>query len=160
MEQNVYLAPGAYVLGDVRLGENVNIWYGAVLRGDKGTITVGDSTNIQDNAVLHEKTTLGTGCTVGHSAIVHGCTVGAHCTIGMGAILLNGAVIGDCCMIGAGALVTGKTIAPAGSLLLGNPAKVVRPLTETEIQNLQTSAAEYVTEAKAALPLCAAGIAL
>ena len=160
MEQNVYLAPGAYVLGDVRLGENVNIWYNAVLRGDKGTITVGANTNIQDNAVLHEKTTLGIGCTVGHGAIVHGCTVGANCTIGMGAILLNGAVIGDNCMVGAGALVTGKTVAPAGSLLLGNPAKVVRPLTETEILHMQTSAAEYVAEAKAALPLRTAGTAL
>lgn len=157
MEQTVYLAPGAYVLGDVRLGENVNIWYGAVLRGDQGTITIGANTNIQDNAVLHEQTTLGVGCTVGHGAILHGCTVGNFCTIGMGAILLNGAVIGDQCLIGAGAVVTGKTVAPAGSLLLGNPAKVVRTLTAAQIRQLHASAAEYVAEAKAALPLCAAG---
>lgn len=160
MEQKVYLAPGAYVLGDVRMGEQVNIWYGAVLRGDQGAITIGANTNIQDNAVLHEKTTLGVGCTVGHGAIVHGCTVGNFCTVGMGAILLNGAVIGDNCMIGAGSVVTGKTVAPAGSLLLGNPAKVVRTLTETEIQHLHTSAAEYVAQAKATLPLCSAGTAL
>lgn len=91
---------------------------------------------------------------------MHGCTVGNFCTVGMGAILLNGAVIGDNCMIGAGAVVTGKTVAPAGSLLLGNPAKVVRTLTETEIQHLHTSAAGYVAQAKAALPLCSAGTAL
>ena len=150
--QNVYIAPNATVVGDVILKENSNIWYGAVLRGDNGTITVGEGTNIQDNAVLHEKTTIGDYCTVGHGAIVHGCTIGDHCLIGMGAIVLDGAVLGAHCMVGAGALVTGKTNAPDGSLLLGSPAKVVRPLTPEEIAGLAQSAQNYVNHAKAQLP--------
>lgn len=150
--QNVYIAPNATVVGDVILKENANIWYGAVLRGDNGTITVGEGTNIQDNAVLHEKTTIGDYCTVGHGAIVHGCTIGDHCLIGMGAIVLDGAVLGAHCMVGAGALVTGKTNAPEGSLLLGSPAKVVRSLTPEEITGLAQSAQDYVNHAKAQLP--------
>ena len=148
----VYMAPGAYAVGDVNLGENVNIWYGAVLRGDTGKITVGAGSNIQDNCVLHEETTVGEDCTVGHGAILHGCTVGDRCLIGMGAIVLNGAKLGAECMVGAGALVTGKTDAPDGSLLLGSPAKVVRPLTEEERQNLLEDAKVYVEKAKMGLP--------
>lgn len=148
---SVYIAPTATVVGDVKLGENVNIWYGAVLRGDAGTITVGRGTNIQDNAVLHEKTTLGQYCTVGHGAIVHGCTVGDHCMIGMGSIILDGAVLGDNCMVGAGALVTGKTNAPAGSLLLGSPAKVVRQVTEEQMAHQREMAEQYISRAKETL---------
>ena len=148
----IFIAPGAYAVGDVALGENVNIWYGAVLRGDTGKITVGAGSNIQDNCVLHEETTVGEDCTVGHGAILHGCTVGDRCLIGMGAIVLNGAKLGAECMVGAGALVTGKTDAPDGSLLLGSPAKVVRPLTEEERQNLLEDAKVYVEKAKTGLP--------
>ena len=148
----VYCAPNATVVGQVDLGDHVNIWYGAVLRGDSGAITVGDSTNIQDNAVLHEKTELGKNCTVGHGAIVHGCAVGDGCVIGMGAIVLTGAVLGENCLVGAGAVVTGKTVAPAGSLLLGSPAKVVRQLTEEEIGENLRSAAHYIQLAKESLP--------
>lgn len=143
-KEGAYIAPGATVVGDVQLAQNVNIWYGAVLRGDSGTIQIGEGTNIQDNCVLHEKTTIGKFCTVGHGAIVHGCTVGDSCLIGMGAILLNGAVIGDHCIVGAGALVTGKMNAPAGSLLLGNPAKVVRELTPEQIAELTADAEHYI----------------
>lgn len=143
-----YIAKNATVVGDVVLGEDVNIWYGAVLRGDSGRITVGDGTNIQDNCVLHETTTLGKHCTVGHGAIVHGCTVGDHCLIGMGAILLNGAVLGDNCIVAAGAVVTGKTDAPAGSLLIGSPAKVVRELTPEQIAENTKSAEHYIALAK------------
>ena len=139
-------------MGDVQLAENVNIWYGAVLRGDEGAISVGEGTNIQDNAVVHEETTIGKYCTVGHSAIIHGCTVGDSCLIGMGAIVLSGAVLGDGCMVGAGALVTGKTNAPAGSLLLGSPAKVIRPITEEERRDIEKNAQDYVNQAKAQLP--------
>ena len=139
-----YIAPGVVITGDVILEENVNIWYNAVLRGDSGTITVGEGTNIQDGCILHDKTTLGKFCTVGHGAIVHGCTVGDYSLIGMGAIVLSGAVLGDHCMVGAGALVTGKTVAPAGSLLLGSPAKVVRELTEAELAHLKQSAEDYI----------------
>lgn len=147
---STYIAPNATVVGDVRLGENVSVWYGAVLRGDSGAITVGDGTNIQDNAVLHERTTLGPGCTVGHGAIVHGCTVGRNCLIGMGAVILDGAIIGDDCIVGAGALVTGKMNAPAGSLILGNPARVTRPLTAEQIADNLESARHYIDLAKKA----------
>ena len=144
MKKQVYIAPTAVVTDEVNLGENVNIWYGAVLRGDSGTITVGDHTNIQENCVIHEETTIGSCCTIGHGAIVHGCTVGDNTLIGMGAIVLNGAVLGDHCMVGAGALVTGKMNAPAGSLILGSPAKVVRELTAAELEHLKESAEEYI----------------
>lgn len=148
----VYRAANATVVGDVRLGENVSIWYGAVLRGDSGAITVGDGSNIQDNAVLHERVTIGRSCSVGHGAIVHGCTVGDNCVVGMGAVLLNGAVIGNDCVVAAGALVTGKMNAPAGSLILGNPAKVARPLTEEEIEGNRVNARHYAQLAAEGLP--------
>ena len=147
----VYCASNATVVGEVTLGDNVNIWYGAVLRGDSGAITVGEGTNVQDNAVLHEKTEIGKNCTVGHGAIVHGCTVGDGCVIGMGAIVLTGAVLGDNCLVGAGAVVTGKTTAPAGSLLLGSPAKIVRTLTGQEISENLYGAERYIELAKAQL---------
>ena len=127
--KNVYIAPNATVVGDVILEKDVNIWYGAVLRGDNGRITVGEGSNIQDNAVLHNETNIGKFCTIGHGAIVHGCTLGDHCLIGMGAIVLTGAVLGDGCLVAAGAVVTGKTNAPAGSLLMGSPARVVKQVT-------------------------------
>ena len=144
MEKTFYMAPDAVVTGDVLLGENVNIWYGAVLRGDSGTITAGAGTNIQDRCILHEQTTLGKNCTVGHGAIVHGCTIGVNTLIGMGAIILNGAVIGNNCIIGAGALVTGKMNAPDGSVILGSPAKVVKEATPEQIADNAHSAAHYV----------------
>jgi len=140
----VWIAPNATVVGDVVLGNHVNIWYGAVLRGDCGNITIGEGTNIQDNAVVHDETTLGSFCTVGHGAIIHGCTIGNDCLIGMGAIVLSGAVLGDGCIVGAGALVTGKTNAPAGSLLLGSPAKVVKPVTAQQLEENRKNALHYV----------------
>lgn len=146
MRENVYIAPNATIVGDVVLGQDVSIWYGAVLRGDSGTITIGEGSNIQDNCIIHEQTTLGRFCTVGHRAILHGCTVGDGCLIGMGAIVLDGAVLEDGCLVGAGALVTGKTHASAGSVLLGSPAKVVRQLTE-EQQNHQLQSAYHYIEA-------------
>ncbi len=146
-DESVFVCPGAAIVGDVTLGKNVNVWYNAVLRGDDGTIKVGDNTNVQDCAVLHEEATVGSGCTIGHGAIVHGCTVGDNVLIGMGATVLNGAKIGDNCIVGAGALVTGKMDAPAGSMILGSPAKVVRPLTEAEIESNRESAREYCHQA-------------
>lgn len=143
IDESVLLCPGAAVVGDVTLGKHVSVWYNAVLRGDEGAITVGDHTNIQDCAVLHEETHVGAGCTIGHGAIVHGCTVGNNVLIGMGATVLNGAKIGDDCIVGAGALVTGKMDAPAGSMILGSPARVVRPLTEAEIEGNRESARGY-----------------
>lgn len=140
----VYIAPNATVVGDVHLEENANIWYGAVLRGDSGTITVGEGSNVQDNAVLHNAVTLGKHCTVGHSAIVHGCTLGDECLIGMGAIVLDGAVLADGCIVGAGALVTGKMNAPENSLLLGSPARVVKTVTPEQRQHTLENALHYV----------------
>lgn len=145
---SVLICEGAAVVGDVTLGHGVSVWYNAVLRGDEGAITVGENTNIQDGVILHEETKIGAGCTIGHGAIVHGCTVGNNVLIGMGAIVLNGANIGDNCIVGAGALVTGKMDAPAGSMLLGSPAKVVRPLTEAEIEGNRQSARDYLLAAE------------
>ena len=153
MKNQVYIAPNAVVTGEVNLGENVNIWYGAVLRGDSGTITIGDHTNIQDNCVVHEQTAIGSHCTIGHGAIVHGCTVGDNCVIGMGSIVLNGAILGDGCLVGAGALVTGKTNAPAGSVLLGSPAKVVKTLTPEQIADQRQGALHYEELAAKTFPV-------
>ena len=144
MQENVYIAPNATIVGDVVLGKDVSIWYGAVLRGDSGRITVGEGTNIQDNCVIHEETAIGNFCTVGHGAIVHGCTVGDNCVIGMGSILLTGAMLEDNCLVGAGAVVTGKTRAGAGSVLLGNPAKVVKTLSPEQIEAQRCSAEHYI----------------
>lgn len=148
MNNNVYIAPNATVTGDVILENNVSIWYGAVLRGDMGQIRIGQNSNVQDNCVLHENVSVGAGCTIGHGAILHGCTVGDHCVIGMGAIVLNGAALAEHCIVGAGAVVTGKTNAPAGSLLLGNPAQIVKPLTQEQIDYIYKDAEDYVNLAK------------
>ena len=148
-DEHVLICEGARVSGGVTLGKGVNIWYNAVLRGDDGAIAVGENTNIQDCAVLHEETRVGAGCTIGHGAVVHGCTVGDNVLIGMGAVVLNGAKIGDDCIVGAGSLVTGKLDAPAGSMILGSPAKVARPLTEAEIESNRVSARGYLEAAEA-----------
>ena len=148
-----YIAPDAVVTGDVTLQNNVNIWYGAVLRGDSGAIIVGEGTNIQDRCVLHEETVIGKNCTIGHGAIIHGCTIGDNTTVGMGAIVLTGAQIGENCIIGAGALVTGKTVASAGSLLLGSPAKVLKPVTAEQVEDSLQNARHYTELAQKYLPL-------
>ena len=146
-DDKVVILPGAAVVGDVTFGPDCSVWFNAVLRGDGKPITLGAGVNIQDNAVLHSDvypTILGDRVTVGHGAIVHGCTVGDNTVVGMGAILLNGARVGKNCMVGAGAVVTGKTDAPDGSMLLGNPARVVRTLTPEEVAGLRVSAEHYV----------------
>lgn len=151
MEKKVYLAAGAVVTGDVELGDQVSVWHNAVLRGDSGKITVGDRTNIQDGCILHEKTDVGADCTVGHGAILHGCTVGDGCLIGMGAIVLTGAVLEEGCLVGAGALVTGKTHAPAGSVLLGSPAKITKTLTPEQMAEQKHDTLHYVALAQQTL---------
>ena len=143
MDKKVYIASNATVVGDVTLGHEASIWYGAVLRGDLGAIHIGEGTNIQDNCVIHEAVTVGKDCSVGHGAILHGCTIGDNCVIGMGAIVLNGTVIGEHCLVGAGAVVTGKMNAPAGSLILGNPATVVKPLNDQQIDYIHHDAKLY-----------------
>lgn len=146
--RGVYLAQTAVVVGDVTLGDHSSVWYHAVLRGDINRIVVGHHTNIQDNAVLHladdYPCLVGNYVTIGHSAIVHACTIGDECLIGMGAVVLDGAVIGEQCLIGARALVTQRMQIPAGSLVMGSPAKVVRALTPEERSGLKHWAEKYV----------------
>lgn len=145
--EDSWVAPSADLIGDARLGEGVGIWFGAVIRADNTPIIVGDRTNIQEGAMLHSDPgiplTIGSDCTIGHHAILHGCTLGDRVLVGMGAVVLNHAVIGDDCLIGAGALVTeGKTF-PPGSLIIGSPAKAVRELSPDVIAALKQSAAGY-----------------
>ena len=146
--QEVLILPGAAVNGDVTLGRGCSVWYNAVIRGDVSPIHIDEDTNIQDNAVLHTSyqfpLVLGRGVTVGHGAILHGCTVEDNVLIGMGAIVLDGAVIGRDSIVGAGALVTKNTRIPPGSMVLGSPAKVKRALTEEEIAAIRENAREYV----------------
>jgi len=147
----VYIAKTAVVLGDVTLGAHSSVWYNAVLRGDINHIVVGDYSNIQDNAVLHLSDDypclIGRYVKVGHSAIVHACTVEDECLIGMGATVLDGAVIGTQSIVGANALVTQGTIIPPGSMVLGSPAKVVRSLSPDDRALLRTWADKYVANA-------------
>ena len=149
---SAFVADNATVRGSVTLGANSSVFFGAVLRGDRAPITIGAGTNIQDNCVVHvdydHPMTVGENVTVGHGAILHGCTVGDNTLIGMGAIVLNGAKIGNHCLVGAGALVTGKMDAPDGSMIMGSPAKVVRALTETEIQGNYDACRGYLHAAQ------------
>ena len=153
VHSSVFIAAGAVVVGDVTLTQDVSVWFNAVLRGDTEALVIGAGTNIQDGAILHADpgypTIIGTGCTVGHRAIVHGARVGDNSLVGMGAILLNGVVVGENCIIGAGALLTQGKIFPSGALILGRPAKMVRDLTADEITANRASAAGYIQKAKA-----------
>lgn len=150
---SAFVAPGAVIRGEVHLAENSSVFYNAVLRGDRAPISIGEGTNIQDNCVVHVEydlpVTVGKNVTVGHGAILHGCTVGDETLIGMGAIVLNGAQIGKSCLIGAGALVTQNAVIPDGCMAVGSPAKVKRPLTPEEMDGLRQSAADYRQEAQA-----------
>lgn len=143
-----WVAPDAHVIGRVRLGEDVGIWFGAVVRADNDRITVGDRSNVQEGAMLHADEgfplTIGADVTIGHHAIVHGCTIGANTLIGMGATILNGARIGRNCLIGANALVTEGKEFPDNSLIVGAPAKAVRTLDAAAAEGLRASAAGYV----------------
>lgn len=151
-EGAVFVAPNATVLGDVVLGPGSSVWYGAVLRGDDGTLTLGENTNVQDNAVLHcdpgGAVTLGKNVTVGHCALVHGCTVGDGSLIGMHATLLNHCVVGKNCIIGAGALVPEGMVIPDGSVAVGVPARVIKPVTEAQIEANLRNAEHYVEHGK------------
>ena len=151
------VAESAVLVGDVAVADRANIWFGAVLRGDAASISVGEDTNIQDNAVIHcdpgFPAVLGKGVTVGHGAVVHGCTVEDGALIGMGAILLNGCVIGRSSLVAAGALVPQNTVIPPESLVVGSPARVLRPLRPEELETQAGDALHYVRHAADQLPL-------
>lgn len=151
-DETIWIAPSAEVIGRVRLGSKSSVWFNTVIRGDQDPIVVGAGSNIQEHCLLHTDpgfpVEIGQNCTIGHGAIVHGCKIGDHSLIGMGATVLNGAKIGRNCLIGAGALVTeGKEI-PDGMLVVGAPAKPIRELSEAQIEGLLASALGYQDKAK------------
>ena len=148
-DAKVLVLPGAHVLGDVEIGEETSFWFNCVCRAEKKPIRIGKRCNIQDMAVIHNRCVIGDDVSVGHGAIVHGATIGNRVIVGMGAVVLDGAKVGDDCIIGAGAVVTGKMDAPAGSMLLGSPAKVVRGLTDEEKNYILENSAEYLEKSAA-----------
>ncbi len=143
-----WIAPGAHVVGDVRIGLDVGIWFGAVLRGDNDPISIGAGTNIQDGVMIHTDlgfpADIGEGCTIGHHAIIHGCRIGNNSLVGMGATILNGAVIGNNCLVGANTLVSEGKQFPDNCLIVGTPARVVRTLDDVAVARLRLSAENYV----------------
>jgi len=147
--RDVYISESANVIGDVTLGDNVNIWFGAVIRGDMNFIRVGSCSNVQDNAVVHVTTAvspthIGTGVTVGHGAIIHGCTIEDNCMIGMGATIMDNALIGTCSLVGAGSLIPPNMQIPPKSLVVGVPGKVVRAITDEEYTMIIDRPYEYI----------------
>ena len=149
--EGAWAAPSADLIGDVRLAARASVWFGAVIRADNTPILVGEDSNIQDGAIGHSDPgfalTIGARVTVGHQAILHGCTIADDCLVGMGARILNGAVIETECIVGAGALVTEGKMFPAGSLIVGAPARAIRQLSDAEKQALRVSAAHYAEKA-------------
>lgn len=147
-----WVAPGAVLIGKVRLQARASVWFGAVLRGDNELIDIGEDSNVQDGAVMHtdmgSPLTLGRGVTVGHKAMLHGCSVNDYSLVGINAVVLNGAKIGRHCIIGANALITEGQEIPDGSLVVGSPGKVVRMLTDAQKRMLEASAAHYVDNAE------------
>lgn len=151
IDKSVFIAEGAKIIGSVEIGENSSVWFNAIIRGDSNDVKIGYGSNVQDNVVIHTSrdfgVNIGNNVTIGHGAIVHGCTIGNNVMIGMGAIVLDGAVIEENSIIGAGALVTQGKIVPAGSLAFGNPAKIIRQLSEEEIKSISDNAVYYVNKA-------------
>ncbi len=147
-----WVAPDANVIGKVRLGQGASVWFGCTLRGDNELIDIGAGSNVQENTIMHTDMgfplTIGVNCTIGHKAMLHGCTIGDNTLIGMGATILNGAKIGKNCLIGANALITENKVIPDGSLVMGSPGKVVRELDAAAIQRLTFSALHYQDNAR------------
>jgi carbonic anhydrase/acetyltransferase-like protein (isoleucine patch superfamily) len=148
LQGNAWAGEGAVVIGNVTIGDESSIWYNAVVRGDQAPVVIGSGTNIQDGAVVHCSTgfpcNIGDCVSVGHNAVIHGCSIGSGTLVGMGAVVLDGACVGEDCIIGAGSLVTRNTVIPDGMLAFGNPAKVIRPLTDEEKKSNQTNAITYM----------------
>lgn len=151
LAEGAWAAPSADLIGDVRLARGASVWFGAVIRADNTPILIGEESNLQDGAVGHSDPgaplTIGARVTIGHQAMVHGCTIGNDCLIGMGARILNGAVLGPECLVGAGALITEGKSFESGSLVVGAPARVVRQLTAEERAAIRVSAAHYAEKA-------------
>ena len=145
---SVLIMEGAQVLGDVEIGEGTSFWYNSVCRGEKVPVKIGKRCNIQDLALIHNRCVIGDDVSIGHTAIVHGATIGDRVIVGMGAVILDGAKIGNDCIIGAGAVVTGKMDAPDGSMIIGSPAKVTRELTEKEKAYILANGAEYLEKSR------------
>lgn len=152
INENTYISESVDIIGKVEIEDNVNIWFGTRLRADMNKIVVGANTNIQENSVVHVDTNspciIGKNVTIGHGAIIHGCSISDNVLVGMGSIILNNAKVGKNTIIGAGSLVTQGKSFPDGVLILGNPAKVVRELTDDEIKNIKKSADNYVNLSK------------
>ena len=152
INKNTYISESVDIIGKVNVEENVNIWFGTRLRGDMTNIIIGENTNIQENSVVHvdinSPCIIGKNVTIGHGTIIHGCSISDNVLVGMGSIILNNAKIGKNTIIGAGSLVTQGKEFPEGVLILGNPAKVIRQLTEAEIESIQRSADNYVSLSK------------
>ncbi|MBN2859289.1 MAG: gamma carbonic anhydrase family protein [Sphaerochaetaceae bacterium] len=148
ISESAYVAPSAVIIGEVSLADNTSLWPHVTVRGDMASITVGEGSNIQDNSVVHVNTDLptsiGKNVTVGHGAIIHGCTIGDTCLIGMGAIILDGAVIGDESIVGAGSLVTPGKSFPSRSMIIGSPARVIRELSDEEVERIRDNGERYV----------------
>jgi carbonic anhydrase/acetyltransferase-like protein (isoleucine patch superfamily) len=153
VDPTAFIGQGAVIVGDVTLAEETSVWFNATLRGDTTPIRVGARTNIQEGCILHADpgfpAIIGQGVTVGHGAIIHGAQIGDNTLIGMRAILLNGVVVGENSIVGAGSLLTQGKVFPPGSLIIGSPAKIIRPLTEEEIEANRTAAAHYVERSRA-----------
>jgi len=153
LSEAAFVAEDARIMGDVRLGKDASVFYGCVLRGDIESILIGEGSNVQDGSIIHLADDLpaivGTYCTIGHGAIIHACTIGDECLIGMRAVVLDGAEIGDQCLVAAGSVVTPRTKIPAGSMVMGTPGKVVRTLSADERAGLRHWAEKYIHVARA-----------
>lgn len=146
--KRIFIAPSADIIGKVHLAEDVNIWFNTTLRGDLEIIRIGNGTNVQDGSTIHTDPDLpalvGSHVTIGHNSIIHGCTIGDQTLIGMGSVILSGAKIGKNCLVGGGSLVTGNMDVPDGMLVLGSPAKIVKPLGEAALARIQENANNYI----------------
>lgn len=151
IDESVFVADGAKIIGNVTIGKDCGIWYNAVIRAEHNSIVIGNRSNVQDNAVLHldpwNSLTIGDNVTIGHGAIVHGCTVEDNCIIGMGSIVMNDAVIGSGSIVGAGAVVTEGTVIPPRSIVVGSPAKVIKPCSDEAFEKIMLNASHYVEAA-------------
>ncbi len=149
---NHYIANNAYVIGDVEIGDNASVWFNTVIRGDGGKILIGDNSNIQDNCVLHTEPwnglVIGNGVTVGHMAMLHGCTVGDNSLIGINSVILDDAIIGKNCIIGANALIAERKVIPDGSVVIGSPGRIVRQVSDADIRMIEDSARFYVENSR------------